>query len=97
MKKEPPRDVQLQGGHPRAGLGPSDAPSWRIGYFRMSLGIIFFEEQSEDAAAFAAFSAPKAQCSQAEIFLFSFLFLEFTATRFDKILSVKASRSRLVP
>lgn len=41
MQKEPPRDAQHQEGHPRAGLGPSDAPFCLIGYFRVSFRIVF--------------------------------------------------------
>lgn len=73
MKKELPRDAQLQEGHPRAGLGPSDAPFWGIGYFRVSLRIVFSGSKAKTQAAVEAFSAPKAQCSKAEICLFFLL------------------------
>ena len=56
----------------------------------------FFGEQRENTAAFEAFFAPEAQGSKAEICLFPLLLFGLTASRFDKILSVKPSPSPLV-
>lgn len=90
MKKGLPRDAQHQEGHPRAGLGPSDAPSCLIGSFRVDLRIVFSGSKAKTRQPSRLFSPPMAQCCRAEIRLFSSLLFEFTATRFDKILPIKS-------
>lgn len=86
MQKEPPRDAQHQEGHPRAGLGPSDAPFCLIGYFRVSFRIVFSGSKAKTRRPSRLSPPTKVQCSKAEICLFSFLLSVFTAARFEKIL-----------